>query len=91
MNTTTSFRITGKVQGVGFRYFVSGRAQQLGLTGWVKNHSDGSVIGLVEGERGLVIDFLKELKVGNKWSRVGKVENEPMSYTAEFESFEIRY
>ncbi|MBT3227750.1 MAG: acylphosphatase, partial [Candidatus Marinimicrobia bacterium] len=46
MDTATVFRVSGKVQGVGFRFFVSSTAVQLGLTGWVKNHSDGSVVGL---------------------------------------------
>ncbi|MBC8376033.1 MAG: acylphosphatase [FCB group bacterium] len=91
MDTATVFRISGKVQGVGFRYFVSTMAQQLGLTGWVKNHSDGSVVGLAEGEHGLIVSFLKELKVGNRWSQVERVENQPQTYSGEYKSFEIRY
>jgi len=91
MDTATVFRISGKVQGVGFRYFVRTTALQLGLTGWVRNHSDGSVVGLVEGEYGLIVAFLKELKVGNRLSRVKGVENEPQSYSGDFKSFEIRY
>ena len=91
MDTATVFRISGKVQGVGFRYFVSTTAQQLGLTGWVKNHSDGSVVGLAEGEHGLIVSFLKELKVGNRWSQVEGVENQAQTYSGEYKSFEIRY
>jgi len=91
MDTATVFRVSGKVQGVGFRFFVSSTAVQLGLTGWVKNHSDGSVVGLAEGEHGLIVSFLKELKVGNRWSQVEGVENHPQNYSGDFKSFEIRY
>ena len=91
MDTATTFRVSGKVQGVGFRFFVKGAAQELGLTGWVKNESDGSVIGTAEGDHGLIVAFLKELKVGNSWSRVEEVHEHPQSYSGEFKSFEIRY
>ncbi len=91
METATAFKISGKVQGVGFRYFVSSTAQQLGLKDWVKNHPDGSVVGLVEGDYGLIASFMKELKIGNRWSQVEGVEGQSQSYSGEFESFEIRY
>jgi acylphosphatase len=42
--------ITGRVQGVGFRYFVYEAAQQLGITGWVKNRFDGAVEIHAEGD-----------------------------------------
>ncbi len=90
MDTGTSFRISGKVQGVGFRYFVKTTAQGLGLQGWVKNHSDGSVIGVAEGDHGLIKSFLKALRVGNRWSHVEAIENHPQSYTGEYKSFQIR-
>ena len=91
MDTSTTFRVSGKVQGVGFRFYVKSTAQGLGLAGWVKNHSNGSVVGVVEGDQGLIKSFLKELKVGNSWSQVEAVENQPQSYSGEFKSFEIRY
>lgn len=91
MDTSIQFRISGKVQGVGFRFFVKSTAQQLGLTGWVKNHPDGSVVGLVEGEQGLIVTFLKEMRVGNRWSTVEGVEEIPQHVSGDFSSFEIRY
>jgi len=91
MDTGTVFKISGKVQGVGFRFFVRSTAQQLGVTGWVKNHSDGSVVGLAEGDHGMIVTFLSELKIGNRWSSVEGVEAHPKSYSGDYSSFEIRY
>lgn len=42
-------QITGRVQGVGFRYYMQRRAQELGITGWVRNRRDGSVEALIQG------------------------------------------
>lgn len=47
---TIKFTITGKVQGVGYRYFVQQKATALGLTGWVKNNSNGSVSCVASGD-----------------------------------------
>lgn len=91
MDTSTEFRVSGKVQGVGFRFFVQSTAQGLGLAGWVKNHSDGSVVGVAEGDHGLLVSFLNELRVGNRWSQVEAVENHAQSFSGDFKSFEIRY
>jgi acylphosphatase len=47
---TRQFRVTGLVQGVGFRYALRDEAQRLGLRGWVRNRADGSVEALAQGE-----------------------------------------
>jgi acylphosphatase len=44
------FVVTGRVQGVGFRYSARRKAQQLGLHGWVGNRTDGAVEGVVSGD-----------------------------------------
>lgn len=43
MTTAIDARVQGMVQGVGFRYWTMGKAQELGLTGWVRNEADGDV------------------------------------------------
>jgi acylphosphatase len=66
--------ISGKVQGVGFRYWVVGRARLLGLTGWVRNCQDGRVEVLARGVP-VGLDALgNELWQGPVSARVEKVE-----------------
>ena len=91
METAVAYRVTGRVQGVGFRAFVQQCGQQLGLTGWVKNHSDGSVFGVVEGEQGLLVEFLKQVKIGNRWSSVRSLEEHAQRFSGDHQVFEIRY
>ena len=50
MKVTRSLRIVGRVQGVMFRESMREQAEQLGLTGWVRNRRDGSLEALVQGE-----------------------------------------
>ncbi len=62
--------IYGMVQGVGFRYFVHGRATRLGLSGIVRNLYDGSVEIEAEGDRSLLEEFIKEVKIGPRAAHV---------------------
>jgi acylphosphatase len=63
-------RITGVVQGVGYRYFVRNTATALGLAGYVRNRSDGSVEIVVEGPRPAVNGFIGELRIGPRFASV---------------------
>jgi acylphosphatase len=56
--------VRGRVQGVGFRYFVIDRARDLGLDGWVANEPDGSVRCRAEGERSLLDTLVAALWAG---------------------------
>ncbi|MEW6727038.1 acylphosphatase [Desulforudis sp. 1088] len=67
-------RITGKVQGVYFRWATQQEARQRGLTGWVRNNPDGSVSALFEGEEEQVAEMLKWCRSGPPAARVDKVE-----------------
>ena len=63
-------RITGVVQGVGFRWFVREKARRLGLSGWVRNLADGSVEVIAEGDDGQVALLEAELRRGPEGSSV---------------------
>jgi acylphosphatase len=66
-------RVTGVVQGVGFRWFVRERARRLGLAGWVRNLPDGSVEVLAEGPQGQ-LDLLEgELRKGPQGAQVASL------------------
>lgn len=58
------YRFWGRVQGVGFRYHAMYSAQRLGLTGWVRNCSDGTVEAQVQGDRRVIADFIEMLHQG---------------------------
>ena len=67
-------RVTGLVQGVGFRWFVRERARRLGLAGWVRNLPDGSVEVAAEGDPGQLELLHGELMKGPRGASVDGVE-----------------
>jgi acylphosphatase len=81
--------VEGHVQGVGFRYFVFGAAQELNLTGWVRNTYDGSVEVLAEGLRKDLETLTFFLRKGPRGSFVSGVETEWKKASGEFERFDI--
>lgn len=66
-------RVTGAVQGVGFRWFVRERARRLGVAGWVRNLPDGSVEVWASGEAGQLELLKGELARGPSGARVEAV------------------
>lgn len=64
----------GRVQGVGFRWFVEKTAVKLGLSGTVKNLRDGTVEAWIEGNRLQIEHFIENLKLGNGFSRIDDVK-----------------
>lgn len=64
---------TGRVQGVGFRYTAKYLAQTLGLTGWVRNESDGSVAMEVQGSRGQMDQLIQKLQTHGRYIRIDHV------------------
>ena len=68
------FTLNGRVQGVGFRYFVVREAQSLGLAGWVRNLPDGRVEVLASGPPDIVDAFEGRLWAGPPHARVVSVE-----------------
>lgn len=66
--------VQGVVQGVGYRFFVIQKAQEYKITGYVQNLTDGSVLVVAEGKRGLLNDFIKELRLEPPAARETKVD-----------------
>jgi acylphosphatase len=71
-------RITGLVQGVGYRYFAYTTARRLNLTGWVRNLADGSVEIEAQGEHDAVTRFLSQLRRGPRWAQVSNLDTTPI-------------
>ncbi len=84
------YRINGRVQGVGFRYFVSREAGALGVHGWVRNRADGTVEALAQGTNEELDRFLGRLQEGPRWSRVISVSVTEESDEDVLQGFEIR-
>jgi acylphosphatase len=67
------FMVKGRVQGVGFRWFVQREAAELGLNGWVKNTDQGDVEIVAAGEEALLAELKVALRKGSRGSRVDAV------------------
>lgn len=83
--------ISGMVQGVGFRFFTTRTARKMGLTGWVKNRSDGRVEILAEGPKGLIESLIKDLRVGPPSARVQDVQVDWRSFTGGYKTFDVTF
>lgn len=86
-----SFRltITGRVQGVGFRYAMQSEAARRGLSGWVRNRRDGSVEALVQGEAAAVEALVTWARRGPAGARVDALRSEAAAGEA-LAGFELR-
>jgi acylphosphatase len=71
--TAVQVRVSGRVQGVAFRWEAQHAAQGFGVTGWVRNEPDGSVTTHVEGEPDAVDDMVAWLRTGPPAARVSNV------------------
>jgi acylphosphatase len=80
----------GRVQGVGFRFFVMGVASGLDVDGWVANGADGSVRCVAEGDRRELERLLAALNAGPPGARVDRVAVQWGSATGVFEGFGLR-
>lgn len=73
--TALHVRVTGVVQGVGFRWFVRERARRLGLSGWVRNLPDGSVEVAAAGDEGQIALLRGELQRGPRGASVDGLQD----------------
>lgn len=83
-------RITGRVQGVFFRAWTQQQANELGVTGWVRNAADGSVEAHLEGEKWSVQQLIDRLHRGPPSAQVGKLDVEVIEPEGA-DSFEVRH
>ena len=82
--------ISGRVQGVSFRYYTKMTAERLDLTGWVTNRWDGTVETIAEGSREQLNDFLSFLRQGPPTAMVQNIDADWESSRGEFSSFRVR-
>lgn len=83
--------VSGRVQGVAFRWVTSDVALQLKVFGWARNLPDGRVEVVAEGEEENLKQFIEFLNKGPRYAKVRNIEIEWIDYIGEFASFEIRY
>ena len=83
--------VSGLVQGVNFRYATQERARRFGLTGWVRNLSDGPVEVMAEGPRPALEKLREFLHHGPPAARVTGVQVEWRPASGEFTGFETRW
>ena len=74
MNVTRHLRISGRVQGVGFRYSLHAEATARGLAGWVRNRRDGSVEALLQGDADAVAAVIAWARRGPPAARVDRLD-----------------
>ena len=83
--------VHGDVQGVGFRYFVQRKAQELGLRGWVRNNDDGTVELVAEGSREALEELRRVVEEGPRMARVDRVDAQWSAATGTLRSFELAW
>ena len=82
--------VHGRVQGVGFRYFVLESAQRIGVTGWVRNRFNRTVEVIAEGTRPQLNNLVQDLQRGSRSSNVTQVTTDFLPPTGDFTLFTIR-
>jgi acylphosphatase len=83
------YLVRGRVQGVGFRWFVEREAHMLGIAGWVRNNHDGTVEVLAQGTRDQLSGLHSRLREGPRAARVDTVEVSEADPAAGLSSFRI--
>jgi acylphosphatase len=83
-------RVSGRVQGVFYRAYTEAQAQELGVTGWVRNVPGGGVEAVLEGERQKVGELVSLMKTGPEGSMISGLELSELKYKG-YEDFKIIY
>ena len=86
---TRRFVVHGRVQGVGYRWFVARQAARFGVAGFAQNLADGTVEVVAQGDESAVQSLADALRRGPTMARVSRVENTDVPHdVAQFSSFE---
>jgi len=88
VNVTRHLLVTGRVQGVGFRFYMERKARDLGVTGWVRNRRDGALEAVVQGSSGAVEAMIAWARRGPPSAIVADVR--VTDATGDFATFEAR-
>jgi acylphosphatase len=81
--------VRGRVQGVGFRYFVVRQARGFGLNGWVRNRPDGAVEIEAEGARTALESLIQAVRTGPSGSRIAEVVEDWSEHSPAYRAFEV--
>ena len=91
MKTNVHVLVIGRVQGVWFRANTKQKADMLGVTGWVKNTSNGCVEAIFEGEEKHIKEMIEWCHRGPPLAEVEKVEIKKLENSVGFEEFQIKH
>lgn len=90
MKKSLTIKLYGLVQGVFFRDAVAKKAFELGVTGFVENQPDGTVVVVAEGDEVSLKELLNWSKCGPEFAQVEKVENQWTNATSAYENFQVK-
>ena len=90
-SVSVKIKVTGRVQRVGYRYFVQHWAEDFGIGGWVSNQRDSSVFIEAEGRIDRIEKLIKELKEGPSMAQVEDVNVKWAGFENKYRNFEVRY
>ncbi|HKA16881.1 MAG TPA: acylphosphatase [Blastocatellia bacterium] len=85
------FIISGRVQGVGYRYFAIRAARRVGVAGTVKNLLDGTVEAIAEGSETALNEFRSELERGPSYGHVSRVDETDLPSTGRYSGFDVLF
>ena len=89
MKAAKLYLVEGRVQGVGFRFFVERVAAELGLKGYVRNRADGRVEVYAAGEEETLAQLRERLEAGPRASRVDRLQEQAVSFK-QYKKFSIQ-
>lgn len=90
MNIRAHVLVSGKVQGVFFRSSTQDKAEELSVSGWVRNLADGRVEAVFEGEKEDIEKMVEWCRKGPEYAKVTGIEIMPDEYKGEFKGFLMR-